>query len=225
MTEIDYDVLAPKLATIIHADVKAGLLPELQGPIGQIGPIGPIGPHPEAPPASPSTDAVGGIASLVSPATIDFALSALGVGGGASLPIWAAWMIARTLMGRTGKPSGTQTPGASVHATQPQATTSHDPPAQDPPAVAPGFANAPYAAPQPPAPQHVLVNDRVSTEPRYVRTTQTDQLGEAYKEAIARETEMQGDRFRAIADRMHSTAKQIAHGAQVKKKLTVGWSD
>ena len=77
----------------------------------------------------------------------------------------------------------------------------------------------------------MIVNERVETQPQYVRVEVTDELGEAYKDAVNRETGLQGDRFRPIADRLHATAKALAHGREVQRKADqfnlsgIGWKD
>lgn len=79
-------------------------------------------------------------------------------------------------------------------------------------------------------PGPVLVNETVRTDPRYVRVAVTDQLGEAYKEAVNRECELQGDRFRPIAERIHSVAQQIVGGrtqsvGATNAAFSIGWKD
>lgn len=126
MTEIDYDVLAPKLAQIIRNDIQAGRLPELQGPPGQ--PATPV----TLPPIAEIAESVAGVLGKTTKSTggmpfglsaIEFALSALGLGGGVALPIWGLWMLARALrrgvagagvaQASTGQASGTQTSGVA----------------------------------------------------------------------------------------------------------------
>ena len=99
MTEIDYDVLAPKLADIIRADVRDGRLPELQGPPGE----------PAKPPTVPVQSIAADVLAMLDNrdarertmpfglTAIEFGLSALGIGSGAALPIWGLFMVARTL--------------------------------------------------------------------------------------------------------------------------------
>jgi hypothetical protein len=78
------------------------------------------------------------------------------------------------------------------------------------------------------------VNERIEKQPRFVKVTERDLLGEAYKEAVNREVEWQtasgrGAEWLTIGARIHDTAKRIAgRKKEPERSVTecrLGWSD
>ena len=152
ITEIDYDVLVAKLAVLVEADIRAGKLPELQPPAA-----------PTNPPA-PAAGAWDGLAPAAA-----FALRALGIGTGSSLPLWAIGLIVRHLWrSRRGGPPRPHGAAPTPTAAAPSAPT--DGAACTPPDGAPGqyqpvpmpprYQPVPIAVDAPPSPQFRSVETR-----------------------------------------------------------------
>jgi len=81
----------------------------------------------------------------------------------------------------------------------------------------------------------VRVEQRIEREPRYVKVVEQDPLGEAYKEAVNREIELQtarGNRdWLIVGPRIHDLAKRLAsrrvpaHEQRSKSRFGLGWTD
>lgn len=123
---------------------------------------------------------------------IDLALSALGIGGGVSLPIWAAWMLARTMWHRRVGSSVARGSTGTASGTQPTVTP-HNPPALQPGATGSASAPTPHnqtstAVPfpisidAPPTPQYRAVDQRFVT----VETDRYEQAHAYAAEQLAR---------------------------------------